>query len=952
MNTLEFLQRVLPSEGYYVTTLISPEGKVQQGFFDTVEELATACLKLDQVQTDKNVYFAVSAFANKGNRKQDNVRATKLVALDVDCGADKPFPTWKDGLTALGKFIAELSLPKPMIVKSGNGLHVYWVFNEELEPEDWKPLAEAMKQACVAKGFEVDPAVPADSARVLRPVGTHNRKGGAEVQVIVQADPVDVSTLRDCLSYYFKAAPAASIDRTRDNTLLDSLAVKQEFPPAVGSVVAAKCKQIEWAINNQADVDEPLWYDLIGVAAHCVDPETTAKEWSNQHPSYDEKATVQKLVHWKESTTGPTTCAKFEADRPNGCRGCKFKGKIGSPARLGVQYQEVAIPQEALDKVANSIPMPKPFKRTADGIKVTIDDTDIDVCKFDIYPVGYGYDESLGYETVRFHWNRPHMGWQEITLRQAYLAEGSREFATAIADQGIVLYNKRQTEYFQLMMRTYMEELRQIRAMTNLYSTMGWKEKNTAFVLGDTLIKRDANGAVSEEQVNLSSGIQRQGGELYQTKGALETWSALTGIMEKADLKTHMFALGVAFSAPLYNFTGLKGLTISLYGATGGGKTLAQYWGQSIWGNPDKLHFAAKYTQNSLFTRLGTYANLPLTIDEVTMMNDKEVGDFCYWVSQGRDKARLNRNAEERDAKTWATPVIVSTNKSLQSKLIASGLDTDAQMARLLEITVPQSPIFTRDSTAGKKIYEAIHTNYGHAGRVFIKNLLEMGEEGITAAIAEASESFHRKYKAKFSGEERYWEQSIILADLAMRLANDWNLIQFNYQDATEWVLSQIGAIRRTVQENQVDAFDLIAEYMADSADAQVTIMHTSGQKPQPDYSRMPRGDIRVRLDVFRKSAADPFDKGTMMIDRTHFRKWLSVRGADYKSFKEELTAEQVVATPKSEKASLGKDTPVKLAQSYVIGFNLTHPRFHSLLENADVAADDLAYGQLQVVKE
>jgi hypothetical protein len=61
---------------------------------------------------------------------------------------------------------------------------------------------------------------------------------------------------------------------------------------------------------------------------------------------------------------------------------------------------------------------------------------------------------------------------------------------------------------------------------------------------------------------------------------------------------------------------------------------------------------------------------------------------------------------------------------------------------------------------------------------------------------------------------------------------------------------------------------------------------------------------------------------------------------------------EQVIATPKSEKASLGKDTPVKLAQSYVIGFNLTHPRFHSLLENADVTADDLAYGQLQVVKE
>ena len=44
-----------------------------------------------------------------------------------------------------------------------------------------------------------------------------------------------------------------------------------------------------------------------------------------------------------------------------------------------------------------------------------------------------------------------------------------------------------------------------------------------------------------------------------------------------------MFTLGVGFSAPLYNFTGLKGLTVSLYGPTGGGKTLAQYWAQSIY---------------------------------------------------------------------------------------------------------------------------------------------------------------------------------------------------------------------------------------------------------------------------------------------------------------------------------------------------------------------------------
>lgn len=947
MNMLEFFQQILPEKGFYVTTVINRDGR-SQGFFKSVEELATVCERLDK--TNNNTYFAISSFNQKGSRKQDNVRATKVIAIDIDCGSNKPYPSWKEGLIALGKFIDDMSLPKPMIVHSGNGLHVYWVLTEELDPEEWKPLAEAMKQACIDKEFKIDAGLTANSALVLRPIGTHNPKNGNEVKLLVNAKPVEKGIIQHALSYY--VSTTTTLSNSHESTLLDNLTTKTDYEPATGSIVASKCKQIEWAVSNPEKVDEPLWYNLIGVAAFCNNPENTAIEWSKGHPKYNKELTLRKLTQWKASASGPATCSKIQSSRPTGCKGCKYKDKIGSPARLGVQYQEVPVVKEALDKVANAVPIPKPFKRTKEGIKITIDDTDVDICKFDIYPVAYGYDESLGYETVRFHWDRPHMGWQELVLRQAYLTDGSREFPSAIADQGIVLYNKKQTEYFQLMLRTYMEELRQIRTMTNLYSTMGWKENNKSFVLGNTIFKRKNDGTVVEETINLASVVSKNNVDMFSSKGSLEQWVELTSILEKANLQSHMFVLGMGFSAPLYNFTGLKGMTVSLYGPTGGGKTLSQYWAQSIYGNPDKLHFAAKYTQNSLFSRLGTYANLPLTIDEVTMMNDKEVGDFCYWVSQGRDKARLNRNSEERDAKTWATPVIVSTNKSLQSKLIASGLDTDAQMARLLEVTVPPSKIYNKNTTVGKKIYDAIHSNYGHAGRLFISKLLEIGEEGIQSMIAEASENFHRKYKAKFTGEERYWEQAIILADLSLSLAKEWGLINYKYEQATEWVLAQIGAIRRTVQENQVDAFDLVAEYMADSADTSVTVMHTLGQKSLPDFSRIPRGDIRIRLDVYRKSAVDSFDKGTMMIDRTHFRKWLSVRGADYKTFKQELIDENVIATPKSEKASLGKDTPVKLAQTYVIGFNLTHPRFQSLLDNADVEADDLSYGQLQVLKD
>lgn len=947
MNTLNFLQRVLPSEGFYVTTVINPDGR-RQGFFASVEELANAVVGLDQ--RGNNTYFAVSSFVEKGSRKQENVRATKLIALDVDCGDNKPFPTWKEGLAATGQFIQQMGLPKPMIIHSGNGLHIYWVLTEALEPARWKPLAEAMKAAAKDKGFAIDPAVPADSARVLRPVGTKNPKSGTEVKLLIDAQPIPVEQMASCLSRYTQAHLMSHPAHTQGSMLAQALQVKADFPPANPVVIATKCQQIGWGVKNQSEVEEPFWYALIGVAGYCQDPEATAIAWSENHPKYNANTTLGKLQHWKQATTGPTTCKKFEELKPGGCKGCKFKDKVGTPARLGIQYMEVAPATDVPVPAATDIPMPRPFKRTQDGIKMTIDETDIDICKFDIYPVSYGRDEGLGYETVRFCWNRPHAGWQELVMRQAMLTEGHRDFATVIADQGILLHNRNQTGYFQLMLRSYMDELRQKRAMTNLYATMGWKENFSQFVIGDTILRRNTDGTVSEESINLAAGSARLGHELWGTAGSMEDWIGFTSLLSKADLRSHMFALAVGLSGPLYAFTGLKGLTVSLYGPTGGGKSLAQMWVQSIYGNPEKLHFAAKFTQNTLFGRMGLYAHMPMTIDEVTMMDDREVGDFAYWVSQGRDKARMNRNAEERDAKTWAMPVIVSTNKSMNSKLIASGLDTDAQLARILEISVPPKPIFTRDSTAGRKVYEFITNNYGYVGRAFISKLLELGETGIRAAIAEATEQFRVEYKADFAGEERFWEQSIILADLAAKLATEWGLIGFDHKPGIEWVLSQVGAIRRTVSEFKVDAFDLLSEYLNENADTQVQIFHTGTQKPTMDYNRVPRGEVRVRFDFYRKTNADVVSNGTVMLDRTHLRRWLAQRGADYKTFLNEFTGEGIIATPKSNKAYLAKDTPIKVGQSYVVGLNLNHPRLQGMLTDADEALDNLAFGQLKAV--
>jgi hypothetical protein len=947
MDTLNFLQRVLPTEGYFVTTVINTDA-TKQGFFSSVDELAKAVTGLDQ--KGNNTYYAISSFVEKGKRKQDNVLATKVFALDVDCGEGKPYADWKEGLKALLKFVGEMSLPKPMVIHSGNGLHVYWILTEAIDSQRWKPLAEAMKAATKAKGFEVDPAVPADSARVLRPVGTLNPKSNTRVKMLIDADDVELSMMVTALSEYVDVVPTMPVGKPSRaaSPLAQALAITNDLPPAVAGVIYNKCQQINWAVKNQTEVQEPLWYALLGVAAYCEDSDEAAIAWSENHTDYNAGNTLRKMQHWKSSTTGPTTCDKFNELRPEGCKGCKFKGKVGTPVRLGIQYVEIAAPQTAPDVIAVIVDMPKPFKRTAFGIKMTIDEADLDVCPFDIYPVSYGRDEGLGYEIVRYRWNRPHIGWQELVLRQAHLTEGSREFPTTIADQGIVLHNRNQTEYFQLMLRSYMNELRQKKSMTNLYATMGWKENFSQFVIGDAAIRRNPDGTVEEESIALASSSQRLGSTLWGKSGTLESWTGFTSLLEKAGLPSHMFALGVSLSSPFYAFTGLHGLTVSLYGPTGGGKTLAQYWQQSIWGNPAKLHYAAKFTQNSLFARMGLYCHLPMSIDEATMVNDKEVGDFLYWVSQGEDKARLNRNSEERATKTWAAPITISTNKSWQAKLIASGLDTDAQMARLLEVSVPVHNMFSRNSDAGRKIYQFLMENYGTAGSAFLHKLVELGPDGIRAAIDEATATFKSRYKCTFSGAERYYEQAIVLTDLALSLANEWGLIQFDHRKGIEWVLAQLGTIRRTVAENKADSFDVLGEYIAEHANAQVQLFHTGAHKPTLDLSRVPRDEIRLRFDFYRKTIADEVDRGTLMIDRTHFRRWLAQGGFDYKTFMHDITEEHILATPKSSKAYLGRDTPIKLGQSYVIGVNLNHPRLQGMLNDADQALEDLAFGQMK----
>lgn len=956
MDTTEFLGRVLPDTGYYVATVINPDRRAQKSY-ETIDALSNAVIRIDI--SGSNVYYAMSSFVEAGNRKQVNVKETKALFIDIDCGEDKPFADQREGAKALKVFLKASGLPAPMIVNSGRGLHVYWPLTVALAPADWQPLADALKECAKANGFEIDPAVTADSARVLRPLGTHNPKNGVEVTLIKDAPDNDPADLRRLLASYMHRTPVKrgfAAQAKPVSSITGALASGTEYEPAVAGNIIGGCNQVRWAATNQSEVEEPFWYALLGIAAFCEDHEATAIAWSDQHPDYDYSRTVLKVEQWRGRATGPTTCAKFKDLRESGCKKCPYAGKITTPCQIGRKMVEAEGPAEdVLDTVAHDVPLPHGFKRTAKGgIAQTIDDTDIEVVPFDLYPVGYGKDEALGYEVVRYHWKRPHKGWQELKFRQAYLADGNREFPTAIADQGIVLPFKGVTERFQYMLRSYMDELRKLRTTTNLYTSLGWKEENTLFVIGDKQVRNDEQGQTVVEDVVLSSAVQRVGAGMYGTKGEHDKWIKVTKLMEVAGLKAHIFAMGVSMSAPLYNFTGLKGGVLSLYGPTGSGKSLAQLAMQSIWGNPIELHFQSKYTQNALFTRLSFYCNLPMTIDETTMMPDKEVGDFIYGVTQGRDKSRLNARVEEREARTWAAPVTLSTNRPMGGKLLAATFETDAQMARMLELSLESSDIFTKSTDVGRKFYNTVTRNYGHVGLWVLQYLVAKGEAAVVKMIADHMIAFEKKYKVRFTGEERYWEVMIVLADLMNKIATEQGWVDYNYTVATEYALEQAGMIRRSISAAKTDEFDLLGEYLNEMRAATVIVSHVDGSDlPIYDPMKLPRAEVRVRFDLYRKTMSSKNDRGILLVDRAHLRKWMASRGGDWKKFSDTLVSDNIDATPSSKKAILGRGIPeLRLPQTYVVGINLAHDRLSTLLENEDARPESMTLGQLRSVTQ
>ena len=846
----EFLDAVLPDKGAYCVVGIQ-NSKVRQLFVETKDEIAERAA--DLVERGVNAYFAVASFSEgSNNRTQDNAAWMKSFWLDLDCGPEKDYPSQEEALKALPDFIRKANLPAPLLVNSGNGVHVYWPLHDEIDSATWMRIARKLKAACRVLGLNADPAVTADAARILRVPTTVNFKDPENPKTVhVMGDEYEVTTADDI------EENLDALDLPEDKPATHDKGELSETAKALIGVKTSKfskiarrsingygCNALRYIITNQDGLDEPLWRAGLSIAWACEDGEKAIHKMSSKHSAYDPKATLEKA----KLTKGPYTCETIAEIMPELCEGCPHRGKITSPIQLGSEVkrdedgmfmieppkekqpepvtEEVEatvkesleveeVPSDDEEEVKGFKPPFPYFRAKGGGIYREEGEGDeaqeIKVYEYDLYPFKRIVDPNDG-ESVVFRLHLPIDGDREFTIPLAQMM-ASDQFRNALGYQGVVASATQMKEIMNYSIK-FVKELQKIQKANQARLQFGWDDKREKFIVGNRTYcpggKVEHNPASST-----TADIMRH----LDIRGTLDDWKAAANVFARPGMEPLQLAVAAGFAAPLMPFTGVSGVTLNLISNDSGtGKTMAGHVALSMYGRPEDLRLAKNDTNAARLHRIGVMNNLPVLSDEMTNISPDEISNLLYAVSQGRGRHRMERdsNRERKNLSTWKTIFITNSNASFTSKLAKAKSRPDGEMMRLIEMNVERHQVDGADV-----LFDRLDTSHGHAGDIYIRWLVENNSH-IAKLYDKERERIYKKIGKRM--EERFWVSALAMKMVGLRIGQKLGLIDYDLVHLLDWICEYIESRRKEVEAEKSSADGLVGEFLMDHSNGILAI--------------------------------------------------------------------------------------------------------------------------------
>lgn len=819
MSAFDLLDAVLPTEGRYCVVGIGRF--VDQSFADTREDVDKKAAEL--VSRGFNAYFGCAKYGDQNNRTKENAKFFRALWLDIDCGAEKAeegkgYVDQQAGLAEFVRFCKTTKLPKPVIVDSGYGLHIYWLLEETISRAQWEPLSERLRDLCFEHNLIVDRAV-FEAARILRIPGTLNFKGEepAEVSVLSgDAERIPYETMRTLLG-----APAPKetvpdfIPRAMSPMMEALLAnkVKRFKTIMIKSAKGEGCNQLLHCYENQQNIEEPLWRAALSITAFCVDRDEASHLMSNQYSDYD-PTEVDAKVHNLVTKGGPHQCATFERLNPTGCEGCIHKGKIKSPIVLGIEVaeadpdEEIVVETEDGAEVIQIPEYPFPYFRGRTGgiyrkPKDEEDEPEL-VYEHDLYVVKRMHHNEMG-EVALMRLHLPQDGVKEFQVPATAIVVKDK-LREALAHQGVVPTDKQMNALLGFITAS-IKNLQYQKKAEIMRTQFGWTDNDSKFIVGEREITKD--GAFYSPPSITTKDIAAH----IHPKGSMDKWKEVFNMYNLPGLEPNAFAALTAFGSPLLKFTNMSGAIINLiYPSSGTGKSTTLFMCNSVIGHPKDLAAIWKDTQNSKMHQLGVMNNLANTIDEITNIGPNEFSDLAYSISQGRGKNRMKASTNEMRINNtrWQGITLCSSNASFYEKLGVAKNSPDGENMRLLEYRIEPKSII--DVATGKQLFDhQLFENYGHAGEVYFQWLVNNLED---------AQDLLRKVQARIDKElrvtqkERFWSAVAACNITGGLIAKSLGLIDFDMKRIYDWMINMLNDMRTEVKPPESNPVSILGDYL------------------------------------------------------------------------------------------------------------------------------------------
>jgi hypothetical protein len=845
METLEFFEWLLPPNGNVVLGIPKKEnGREwwQNRKYTTIAEAAAEAVKLDQTE---EVYVAISTFNDfyRNDKGKHKIRTKENVAwcralyddYDVDPAKENRYETKLQALRDIGRLAQALRLT-PTVVDSGGGYHSYFHFEDAVDVATWDELASLKRDITTFLGIKTDPTIDMNSACVLRPIGTHNKKEKYDsprpVQLLKQGKRYSVETIRSRMQDFIQQNNITPAPKRKPKGKKQFGVLVESYPSSDAETIAEHCAAVRALRDTQGNIDEPHWHRAIGVVKFCKDGEDKIHEWSSGYEGYTYEETQAKIEQWE---VGPTSCV--EMDKVVGCKAdCPVATKCKFPIQLGASEQADSVAYETVVEDDDNAAVPTPtviegqsiphwpssgFRWDGTHLQRSITDADGIVTwrnfsRLFVYPINR-IRNSEGTWVVHWRAKEKNGRWREFFMPTAELASPS-QMAETFASNEVFLVNSRSARSDMAeFAQTLIETLQKYKVETKTYEQFGWTEDRKGFVMGTKMITE--NGTMD---VLCDSQIPPDVAVDFGRSGTLEEWVAnIDTLYNRQGAEPFQFALCHSMGSVLVELMGSSnwhGLPLAFTGHGGTGKTTACKIACGFYGNPKLMNKQTNEqgsTLNAVIKRIAATGAVPLLLDEFSGRSSEELTRTGYALANGRDKERLASNGSfATTGREWFKNSLITSNDSILESIakLPAGYRVEATQLRFFEVSLGEGLVdkVFPDTTQSFVEHHMDHV-YGEACLPFIRFVMK-NLDWVRRQLAAARAKFNPK--SEDDNKERFYRDTIVTALVAGLIAKKIGLVSFDINAMKQWAVAQVKLMRESRKEVNVDIEEQLAAFI------------------------------------------------------------------------------------------------------------------------------------------